>query len=294
VRPTAALVLTLAALLPATALSTHDLQRPYLDYDRLPPFAAERSITLDRHGLPRVWYSTRLRAAFNPTTIAQFGLQQLSFSQAGRGPHHLRAAERAAAWLVRTQSAGGAWLYGFRWRVLGSRLSLAPPWASAIAQGQAMSLLARLYVRTGRRSYLRAARRARRPFTRPVADGGLVALLRGRPWYEEYPTRPPSFVLNGFVFALLGLYDLNAADPAPATSRLYEEGIESLAAALPLFDAGGASLYHLARTEAGKRFTAPPRYQRLHVKLIAALATVSGEPALGRYRDRWRRHLAGR
>jgi heparosan-N-sulfate-glucuronate 5-epimerase len=294
VKRTAALALMLAAALPATTASAHDPRGPYLDYARLPPFAAGASITLDRRGLPRVWYSTRLRAAFNPTTIAQFGLQQLSYFQAGRGPRHLRAAERAAAWLVRTQSASGAWLYGFRWRVLGSRLSLAPPWASAIAQGQAMSLLARMYARTGRRSYLQAARNARRPLTRPVVGGGLVALLRGRPWYEEYPTQPPSFVLNGFMFALLGLYDLNAIDPLPATRRLYVQGIESLAASLPLFDAGGASLYHLAGTGAGKRFAAPPRYQRLHVKLLAVLARASGEPALGRYRDRWRRHLVAR
>jgi hypothetical protein len=27
-------------------------------------------------------------------------------------------------------------------------------------------------------------------------------------WYEEYPTVPGSFVLNGFIYALVGLYDL--------------------------------------------------------------------------------------
>lgn len=27
-------------------------------------------------------------------------------------------------------------------------------------------------------------------------------------WYEEYPTTPGSFVLNGFIYSLLGLHDL--------------------------------------------------------------------------------------
>ncbi|NWO12521.1 MAG: hypothetical protein HLX49_02620 [Virgibacillus sp.] len=27
-------------------------------------------------------------------------------------------------------------------------------------------------------------------------------------FYEECPTDPPSFILNGFMFALIGLYDL--------------------------------------------------------------------------------------
>lgn len=27
-------------------------------------------------------------------------------------------------------------------------------------------------------------------------------------WYEEYPTTPGLFVLNGFIYSLIGLYDL--------------------------------------------------------------------------------------
>ena len=30
-----------------------------------------------------------------------------------------------------------------------------------------------------------------------------------QPFYEEYPTLPPNLTLNGFMFALLGLYDLS-------------------------------------------------------------------------------------
>ncbi len=30
-------------------------------------------------------------------------------------------------------------------------------------------------------------------------------------WYEEYPTSPPTFVLNGFMYSLLGLFDLKDA-----------------------------------------------------------------------------------
>ena len=35
--------------------------------------------------------------------------------------------------------------------------------------------------------------------------GGVVAeFLSSLPWYEEYPTSPPTFILNGFIYSVLG------------------------------------------------------------------------------------------
>ena len=42
-------------------------------------------------------------------------------------------------------------------------------------------------------------------FFPPHAEPGSDAAL---PWYEEYPTSPPTFTLNGFMYSLLGLADL--------------------------------------------------------------------------------------
>ena len=41
-----------------------------------------------------------------------------------------------------------------------------------------------------------------------AAEGGVQARLGDGPWPEEYPTDPPSYVLNGGIFALWGLYDV--------------------------------------------------------------------------------------
>lgn len=32
-------------------------------------------------------------------------------------------------------------------------------------------------------------------------------MLFGHVWFEEYPTTPGSFVLNGFMYSLIGLHD---------------------------------------------------------------------------------------
>ncbi len=81
-----------------------------------------------------------------------------------------------------------------------------------MASGHALSVLSRAYSASLRREYLERAFRALELFTVPSGEGGFQAkLLDTHIWYEEYPTSPPTFVLNGFMYSLLGLYDLRDA-----------------------------------------------------------------------------------
>lgn len=84
-----------------------------------------------------------------------------------------------------------------------------------MGQGHAISLLARAYHHSGGdRRYLNAALDGLKPFRVPSSKGGVRAtFLNKYHWYEEYPTKPASFVLNGFIYSLLGLYDLKVIAP---------------------------------------------------------------------------------
>lgn len=72
-------------------------------------------------------------------------------------------------------------------------------------------------------------------------------LLFGRAWFEEYPTTPGSFVLNGFLYSLLGLYDLASINRngTNKSRQLYDEGMATLKEMLPLYDTGSGSIYDL-------------------------------------------------
>ena len=59
------------------------------------------------------------------------------------------------------------------------------------------SVLVRLHRETGEERYAEGALRALRPFAKAQAQGGVRAELHGGPFFEEYPTTRPSFVLNG-------------------------------------------------------------------------------------------------
>lgn len=72
--------------------------------------------------------------------------------------------------------------------------------------------------------------------------------------YEEYPTTPPSFVLNGFIYSLLGLYDLNSTAPSNIgreAGQLFNQGMLSLKKMLLLYDTGSGTSYDLRHLSLG-------------------------------------------
>ena len=124
-----------------------------------------------------------------------------------------------------------------------------------MGQGHAMSVLTRAFRESRDEKYLRGAVRALKLFTIPTSEGGVVArfMESSHVWYEEYPTKPSSFILNGFMYSLLGLYDLFATLPNEShyaadlklSKQLFDDGIASLRAILPFYDTGSGSVYDL-------------------------------------------------
>lgn len=245
------------------------------------------SVILGRNRLPVVRYEGQGYRT-NPVTIAQFGLWQYGvFLRTGAKP--ARAAFlRASDWFVDHQR-GGRWWYDFAFSHDGWTMS--PPWASAMAQGSAMSLLERAYRLTGRSLYLSAATRALAPIQRPVALGGLERCFFGDcrlPFYEEYPSNPPSYVLNGFMFTLVGLYDLASVAPRSGARPAFRRGLRTLQAALPRYDVSDLAAYALSQeTVAGQRPDLNRGYQAVDVYLLNALDSVSPNAVLRRYAARW-------
>ena len=127
--------------------------------------------------------------------------------------------------------------------------------------------------------YLDAALNATKAFHYLAKESGVQAIFMQKyKWYEEYPTNPPTFVLNGFMSSLIGLYDLVHAttaargkEAAAEAEGLFKDGFESLHAMLPLYDTGSGSVYDL------RHFTAKqaPNIARAeyHVTHLNQLAT---------------------
>ena len=212
---------------------------------------------------------------------------------------HLAQFYHAANWLVKHQDEQGGWPINVIRKLANGRLQLPPGWYSAMAQGQAMSLLVRAFVRTNNPKYLDSALRATALFDIPGPQGGILAKFAGEyPWYEEYPTTPSCFVLNGFIYSLIGLYDLQQTAPpdkAGEAARLYRAGMRSLKAMLPLFDTGSGTIYDLRHFTLG---VAPNLarwdYHATHINQLLLLATIDDDPILEQTASRWASYMKGK
>lgn len=207
--------------------------------------------------VPEIWPSEPGDGIY--VYLAQWGLGCYERYLAGEDERWLAGARAGAEILLSDQADDGGWVHRFDY---GHTFPLKAPWLSAMAQGEGASLLARLHVETGEERYAEAALRALRPYS------AISAPLGGGRFPEEYPTDPPSHVLNGGIFALWGLHDVGAVLGDGAARRDFEAGVDALAADLHRWDTGSWSRYDLFPHPVVN--VASPAYHALHAIQLRA------------------------
>lgn len=210
----------------------------------------------------------------HPDGVAQWGLREYAHG-------YLSPLLTAAHWLAKHERPDGGIPYLFDYP--GGAPPEFAPWISALSQGQAISELMRAYQVTGSPGYLHAARHALDPFLRPV-PAGVTSLWDGLPWYEEYPAANPDHVLNGFMFALVGLHDL--VPRSLVAWRLWRAGVRGLIAHIASFDAPFWSTQMYAAYGSGY-VPVDAYYARTDAVLIARIARWTHNPLLMTYASRW-------
>jgi hypothetical protein len=250
-----------------------------------------RSIAAD-HGSPagalRAFESlTAIRRLVHPISIAQLGLG--AWQIAAEDAEWLEVVAITSEWIVAEQDDEGQVPFEFAYP---HTFDLKPPWYSAMAQGEAASLLCRAAVSLDRPELAQAAERAASSLVSP--DSPVVAATDDGPVLQEYPTDPPAHVLNGWIFALWGLYDVALAGGGLAARARadFERGVETLVARLPRYDTGRQgswSRYDLFPHRLVH--VTSPFYHRLHIEQLCALNELIGHPLFLETAQRWERGL---
>jgi hypothetical protein len=222
------------------------------------------------------------RPAADYVAVAQYGLGAYERFLAEDRETWLEAALAVGRFLVDTQEPDGSWL---NQQSFLHTLPMRAPWRCAMAQGQGASLLVRLYAETGEEQFATRARAALEPLSRSSDAGGVAATLDGESWPEEYPTAPPSYVLNGAIFAWWGVRDVAVGLGEVAAAEAFEAAVETLAGNLERFDTGWWSLYCLRRFPVAP--VASSFYQALHVSQLEAMNLLAPRPQFEAMRARW-------
>jgi heparosan-N-sulfate-glucuronate 5-epimerase len=257
-------------------------------YDPLGPWLGEQYTSVETWakvqmdpatGLPQTVYPWG--TYFYPVTVAHYGLEQYSKWAASGSTDAFGKAKLVGDWFVRNQDTRGGWPVPFDYDYRkGVTTTLRAGWYSGMAQGMASTLLAKLYARTHNDRYRAAALRSLNVLATPVEQGGVLRKFQGvYEWWEEYPIRNhPVYVLNGFMYALIGVYDTGVLLADDRAKQMYTSGLRSLIRMVNLYDLGSRTSYDLLHLDVPG---SPPNvarwgYHYTHVTLLSAMNVITG------------------
>jgi hypothetical protein len=138
--------------------------------------------------------------------------------------------------LAAHRGGGLAWEYYFNFD------GGVPPWTSAMSQGTAIQALTEASEAFHDMSYLGLARRAL-PIFHDQPPSGVSVMTPHGTRFLLYSFAPGAAVINGFLQALIGLYDYAKVSGDADATGLFESGDAEARAELPSFDTGAWSLY---------------------------------------------------
>jgi len=163
---------------------------------------------------------------------------------------------------------------------------LQPPWYSAMAQGQLLQLACRTFNITEDINLLRLADNIFNSFL-PLKNtkDNTISITHidseGYLWLEEHPYPEfNKFVLNGHIFALLGIYEYWLISQSPLAEKIFNGALLTVQRYLPDFrNRGWSSNYNLWD------FLLLRNYHQTHIMQLELLYSITGDSFFSRAAD---------
>lgn len=195
------------------------------------------------------------------TAIFQYGLGAFDLYLQTKDNNYYTLFIRMADWAVENQNDNGSF----------DTFSFIYPDNphSAMAQGEATSLLLRAYSVSGIEKYLISSRKAIDFMLLPIELGGTSDVNENDLYLKEFTHK--QVVLNGWIFAIFGLYDFCLISDEIKYKDALDKTLRTLSDNLDLFDNNYWSNYNFDATILSSRF-----YHKLHIAQLSALYQITG------------------
>lgn len=158
-------------------------------------------------------------------------------------------------------------------------------WESGMTQAQVMQVFLRAFYLKKDSTYLDKCEALLNRFEYPIEEGGFTIKIDSTHWwYEEYADNNRNSsprVLNGMMYALVGLHEYGTEQKSEKAMFYYQNGMNALLDALDQYDMEGGSYYDNRQKPADKK------YHQVHLDLLMILNNIEDHPKLETYIQKW-------
>lgn len=261
------------------------------------------AIQFDDQGIPKVKYEDGYY--YNPVTIGQRALgyfnRYLETGDASDRNEFLYLSD----YLIEMQEEDGSYRYEMAF-ALKPTMTIPPGFVSGMAQGEILSVFIRAYDVSKDTKYLDAGYKTLEFLLKDADEDpsagcrrSLSDFVEGYPELEpfsdlrmpeEFVTSPTSYILNGNMIAMVGLYDWYEGAPeeygAEDAKEAFDEAISAMKVVLPYYDYYGYTGYDLLQFYTDCYVNLGSLYaHRLYIEHLHVFYMITGDEELRYWRD---------
>ena len=232
----------------------------------------------DGHGIELWEYKGGMY--YHPLRMARIGMQYLDSYRQTQNTQYLTMARAYVDKLLELATKVGddklLFPYAFDFALHGMPEDvMRAPWHSGMTQGTVLLFFVRFYDVTKEDLYLFLAdkvfaglyelKAANKPWVTKIDEDGYF-------WVEEYPDEVDTHALNGFIFAIYGLYEYYEVTKSAESKFLLQAALTTVKDHIHLFrNPGGISYYCL------KHKVKSLKYHLIHIKQFKYLYNMTGD-----------------
>ncbi|MDY0315506.1 MAG: D-glucuronyl C5-epimerase family protein [Bacteroidales bacterium] len=240
---------------------------------------------LDENGIPYTIHGKNKN--YPPIITIQYALMQYDFYIKGIEAEKAKAIFlNCVNWLEnKTESLKNSLVIKEKYN---PQYNIPEGWVSGMAQGQLLSVFLRAYQLLNDEKYLNLSHKVYNSFFLEYEEGGFRRIDKnGYLWFEEYPTKTPSYVLNGFIFSIFGVLDYYRLTGNQEAKNIWDACVETLEANLHKYDVWYWSVYDQLKEQLVSYY-----YQKnVHIPLMKIMYLLTEKEIFNHYALKWQKNL---
>lgn len=195
----------------------------------------EDSYLINENGVPEVMFNNNYQK--HPVASAQYGLVSYDDYLKTKNDESLEKFWNQVFFLERYGQIVGDDEIAFPYLFNLKEYELIAPWYSGLAQGNAASIFIRAYYLSNDEKFKKLALKSLNFMLKSLEKGGCqTETPEGLMWISEYPNDKVPYVLNGFVFSIIGLGEYSALSDDINFQNLFMDYVHVLKEVIPYYE----------------------------------------------------------